>query len=416
MEPPQESEQKENHLWEDVYLPSGDEINPEDECVSMFFQPGISDRSYQYVPNKGISRYYPALRNLVPVRRKKKAKKNLGVDESSLWAFITYNWLTKYMVKAYKKGLTVEDVPNPSPQDTCDYNVQRMEALWQEELIKEGPQSASLSFASWRFIKTRVIISSIILSLSIILGFISVAYFMRYLLEYAENENASYFIGLKWALLLTFTELVRVTLYSIVWSSNYRTAIRLKTAFLGMLYRKILRVHSLGDKSIGELINLFANDGQRIFDLVILGPMIIGGPISMILGVTYVLWILGPWPVLGLCSMFIFYPIQYLFTRLGGYLKRKVYTITDARLTVISEILTSIKFVKLYAWAKIYIKKITDIRKKELSLLHNVAYCQSFSSSLSTSAPVVAAILTFLIHIFIEKKITASQVFNLYKV
>lgn len=46
-----------------------------------------------------------------------------------------------------------------------------------------------------------------------------------------------------------------------------------------------------------------------------------------------------------------------------------------------------------------------------MSLLEKVSYCQSFSSSLSTSAPVMAGILTFLIHIFVEKNITASQAF-----
>lgn len=33
----------------------------------------------------------------------------------------------------------------------------------------------------------------------------------------------------------------------------YRTAIRLRAACMTMLYRKLIRLHSLGDKTVGEV-------------------------------------------------------------------------------------------------------------------------------------------------------------------
>ncbi|CAH1408377.1 unnamed protein product [Nezara viridula] len=398
-------------MTEDRVLEGLDPDGSKEEDESSYFKSNRYDRSYHYVPGHGFSRYNTALKNLMPVRKKNKNNTHLGVDEAGLWQFITYNWLTKYMRQSYKRGLTVDDIPNPCPQDSCAYNTQRLEALWQDELTRKGPQSASLNCVTWRFMRTRAIVSSILIMLCVILGFISVAFFMRYLLEYTESEENSFWIGFKWAVLFTLTELIRNTLYAIAWTTNYRTAIRLRAGCLGMLFRKIMRVHHFGDKSVGELINMFSNDGVRIYDLVLFGPMIVAGPISMILGIGYVYWLLGPWPVLGLCSMFIFYPTQYFLSRLSGFFKRKVFSLTDKRLTVLSEILNSIKFIKLYSWAKIYIKKISEIRKKELSLLHKVSYCNSFSSSLSTNAPVVAAILTFFIHISVTGTLTASQAF-----
>ncbi|CAH1408376.1 unnamed protein product [Nezara viridula] len=401
-------------MTEDRVLEGLDPDGSKEEDESSYFKSNRYDRSYHYVPGHGFSRYNTALKNLMPVRKKNKNNTHLGVDEAGLWQFITYNWLTKYMRQSYKRGLTVDDIPNPCPQDSCAYNTQRLEALWQDELTRKGPQSASLNCVTWRFMRTRAIVSSILIMLCVILGFISVAFFMRYLLEYTESEENSFWIGFKWAVLFTLTELIRNTLYAIAWTTNYRTAIRLRAGCLGMLFRKIMRVHHFGDKSVGELINMFSNDGVRIYDLVLFGPMIVAGPISMILGIGYVYWLLGPWPVLGLCSMFIFYPTQYFLSRLSGFFKRKVFSLTDKRLTVLSEILNSIKFIKLYSWAKIYIKKISEIRKKELSLLHKVSYCNSFSSSLSTNAPVVAAILTFFIHISVTGTLTASQAFTVF--
>lgn len=57
-------------------------------------------------------------------------KESLGVDESGLLSFITFTWLTKYMFRAYKKGITLDDLPVGSPLDTCDYNAQRWLILY----------------------------------------------------------------------------------------------------------------------------------------------------------------------------------------------------------------------------------------------------------------------------------------------
>jgi hypothetical protein len=59
-----------------------------------------------------------------------------------------------------------------------------------------------------------------------------------------------------------------------------------------------------------QLINLFSSDGQRIFDMVLFGPMIIGGPIVTVFGVFYILWLLGYWALLGMTPFLLFYPAQ----------------------------------------------------------------------------------------------------------
>lgn len=62
-----------------------------------------------------------------------------------------------------------------------------------------------------------------------------------------------------------------------------------------------------------QLINIFANDSQRIFDVVLFGPMIIGGPMALITGVAYVLNILSVWALSGVFVFVAFYPIQVRF-------------------------------------------------------------------------------------------------------
>jgi hypothetical protein len=49
----------------------------------------------------------------------------ISVDSAGLFSFISFSWLSQYMYKAYKKGLTAEDIPEGSPLDSCDLNAQR---------------------------------------------------------------------------------------------------------------------------------------------------------------------------------------------------------------------------------------------------------------------------------------------------
>jgi len=48
----------------------------------------------------------------------------------------------------------------------------RLELLWQEEVSRKGPKRASFGSVVWRFVRTRIIVSSIVYSLSLALGFI----------------------------------------------------------------------------------------------------------------------------------------------------------------------------------------------------------------------------------------------------
>ncbi|KAJ4443882.1 hypothetical protein ANN_05669 [Periplaneta americana] len=229
-------------------------------------------------------------------------------------------------------------------------------------------------------------------------------------------------------------ESIGVVLIPPVMSLRAWTAVRLRSACLAMLYRKIIRLSNLGEKSIGELINLFANDGQRIFDMVLFGPMIIGGPVVTVCGVLYILWLLGSWAVLGMLVFLLFYPIQdecvgqrcewcmgqdvcvllqYGISRMMGYLRGKTVAVSDQRVCLMTEILTCIRFIKMYAWEKSFTNLLHKTRSKERNFLQKTAYCQSLSISMAPTIPVISAIVTFLAHISAGNNLTAAQAFPL---
>ncbi|XP_012144503.1 ATP-binding cassette sub-family C member 5 isoform X3 [Megachile rotundata] len=382
-----------------------------------FLLPGVHSRSpkiaVEYIRRSDMNRYNPALKNLIPIRHGQQDKESMPADSAGLFSYIFYTWMTPYIWKAYKKHIDITDIPYISSYETCKYNAQRLEVLWQEELSKHGPHSASFPTVAWKFVRTRICIAWLLLTCSTILGFISPMILMKRILEHVQSPEEDIWTGIKWASLLTCCDLLRIVFFTWTWNTNIRTALRLKSACTTLLYKKIIRLNSLGNKSTGELINLFTNDSQRLFDVIIYGPMIISGPIIVTCGVIYILWVLSPWALFGTMAFLLFYPCQYLISRVVGYFRSKTVVITDTRVKLMSEILECIKLIKMCSWEKYFSDKLFDIRKKEEYWLHKTVYFQSLAISLTPAVPVVSAIITFLAHLSSGSNLTAAQVFPL---
>lgn len=103
--------------------------------------------------------------------------------------------------------------------------------------------------------------------------------------------------------------------------------------------------------------------------------------------------------------------------------------VTDQRVTLMKELLTCIKLIKMYAWEKPFSNTIfgkdlfhklepifliinisIDIRRKEQKLQEMGAYVQSASIALTPVVPVVAVIATFLIHIAFGYDLSPAEV------
>ncbi|XP_012526578.1 multidrug resistance-associated protein 5 isoform X3 [Monomorium pharaonis] len=365
----------------------------------------------EYSPRSGMKKYNHALRNLIPIRYQNQKEEHLSADNAGLFSYVYITWMTPYLWKAYKKGLTLKDLPDISVYDTCEYNALRLDILWQQELSQNGPNAASFSAVAWRFVRTRVCVSCFLLTCSLIFGFISPTILMRKILEHVESSEENFWDGIKWVFLLTICDSLRAFFFTWTWNMNYKTGLRLKSACTALLYKKILRLNNLGSKSTGEIINLFCNDSQRLFDVIIYGPMIIGGPIVISCGIIYILWLFSPIALVGMVAFLSFYPCQYFISRATGYFRSKSVNITDARVRLMSEVLECIKLIKMYSWENYFSQKLLATRKKEERWLHKTAYFQSLSISLTPAIPVISAIITFLAHVASGSGLTVAQVF-----
>lgn len=239
---------------------------------------------------------------------------------------------------------------------------------------------------------------------------------MKHLLEYTQQSESN----LQYSLFLVFgifmTEVVRSWSLALTWALNYRTGVRLRGAVLTMAFKKILKLKNIKEKSLGELINVCSNDGQRMFEAAAVGSLLAGGPIVAILGMVYNVIVLGPTGFLGSAVFILFYPAMMFVSRLTAYFRRKCVATTDERVQKMNEVLNYIKFIKMYAWVKPFSQNVQKIREEERKILERAGYFQSITVGVAPIVVVIASVVTFSVHMILGYDLTAAQAFTVVTV
>uniref|UniRef100_A0A2K6GKF2 ATP binding cassette subfamily C member 5 n=1 Tax=Propithecus coquereli TaxID=379532 RepID=A0A2K6GKF2_PROCO len=377
--------------------------------VSMHSQLRILDEEHP----KG--KYHHGLSALKPIRTT--SKHQHPVDNAGLFSCMTFSWLSPLAHMAHKKGeLLMEDVWSLSKHESSDVNCRRLERLWQEELNEVGPDAASLRRVVWIFCRTRLVLSIVCLMITQLAGFSGPAFMVKHLLEYTQATESNLQYSLLLVLGLLLTEIVRSWSLALTWALNYRTGVRLRGAILTMAFKKILKLKNIKEKSLGELINICSNDGHRMFEAAAVGSLLAGGPVVAILGMIYNVIILGPTGFLGSAVFILFYPAMMFASRLTAYFRRKCVAATDDRVQKMNEVLTYIKFIKMYAWVKAFSQSVQKIREEERRILEKAGYFQSITVGVAPIVVVIASVVTFSVHMTLGFDLTAAQAFTVVTV
>ncbi|XP_056229586.1 multidrug resistance-associated protein 5 isoform X4 [Seriola aureovittata] len=183
-----------------------------------------------------------------------------------------------------------------------------------------------------------------------------------------------------------------------------------------MAFNKILHLRSVRDKTMGQLMNMCSSDGQRMFEAAAVGSLLAGGPLVAVLGVAYNLFILGPTSLLGSAVFILFYPAMMFSSRLTAYFRRKGVAVTDRRVQKMNEILSYIKFIKMYAWVKAFSQDVHRIREEERRILELTGYFQSITVGVAPIVVVIASVATFSAHMLLGYDLTAAQAFTVVTV
>ncbi|CAF1094580.1 unnamed protein product [Didymodactylos carnosus] len=157
-------------------------------------------------------------------------------------------------------------------------------------------------------------------------------------------------------------------LYHPLFYAIQQCAMQLRIAYTGLLYRKILRLssQSMNKTSSGQITNLLSNDASQIEMALIFINYLWLAPFGIVIVVItlwyfvrYIALIPIAYTLALLCS-------QLVYGRLFVKIRSKILQVMDERLKIMSEIIKSMRIVKMYCWEESIEHKIKNVRKREI--------------------------------------------------
>ena len=201
--------------------------------------------------------------------------------------------------------------------------------------------------------------------------------------------------------------------FNMMQSIGIHTAIRLLAAVEFCGFSKLLRLTSPDEAALGQLITFTTADHERIQEAVVNSCMLVGTPVMFLISIIYSVNLVGPSALVGGLVMLLFYPAMGIVAAVAARLRLRVVTITDKRVTMMDEIINSMRLIKMYAWEEPFIKRVEDLRKQEISQLRRAALIQAFGNTVGPSATIVAGFATFITMTLADVELSTTQAFTI---
>ncbi|XP_021258943.1 multidrug resistance-associated protein 1-like isoform X1 [Numida meleagris] len=359
-------------------------------------------------------------------------KKCSPEENVSCFSKLTYSWFSRLISVGYKKPLERDDLFELNEGDS-PYSVgPHFEKQWRKEIQKSAagltasyiermlfkPRSfckPSLIFPLWQTFKFLLLKVAFLKATADILAFTS-PQIMKSMITISENHTSSYWSGYGFAIALFFVVLSQSLLHQLYQRNNMLTAVKIKTAIVGLIFKKALTLASSSRQryTTGEMVNLMSADAQQLMELTVNINLLWSAPFQIIMAVIFLWKELGPSVLAGLAVLLLVIPINALIAAKVKGLKKSQMKYSDQRVKLLSEMLHGIKILKLYAWEPSYQRKVMDIREREVDVLKSSGYLTTYSMLTLTCIPFMVSLATFGVYFYLDKEnvLTASKVFT----
>ncbi|XP_072936018.1 ATP-binding cassette sub-family C member 4-like [Epargyreus clarus] len=313
-----------------------------------------------------------------------KDNKNGGVkrNKPNIFSKLFICWICPVLVKGNKRNIEEEDLIVPKKKFDAARLGDKLERYWLEEY--ENAQRKNRMPSMWKVLFRAYWLAympgAFLLLINASTRTAQPFLFSRLLTYWSveatitKQEAGYYALGM---LLLNFIGLMAQHHNNLFVQSF---SLRVKVATSSLLYRKVLRMSqiSLGDIAAGKLVNLLSNDVAR-FDYVFMFLHNVW-MVPLQLGVVlYFLYEAANFaPYVGLFGvLLLIFPVQAALTKLSAVLRRSTAKRTDKRIKLMSEIISGIQVIKMYAWEKPFQLVVRATRGFEVGAIKRALFVRS---------------------------------------
>ncbi|XP_027504549.1 multidrug resistance-associated protein 1-like isoform X1 [Corapipo altera] len=359
-------------------------------------------------------------------------EKYITEENAFFFSKLTYSWFSRVISTGYKKPLEREDLCEVNESDSPYSVCPKFEKQWRKEIQKSTTglmasyvqrtllkktsfHKPSLILPIWQTFKYILIKVALLKVAADVLAFMS-PQIMKAMIMASESQPSSCWRGCAYAVALFFVVLSQTLLRQLYQRINILTAVKIKTAAVGLIYKKALTLanSSRQNYTTGQIVNLMSADTQQLLEMAVTMNQLWSAPFQIIVAVVFLWKELGPSVLAGVALLLLVIPLNVHIAAKVRRLKKSQMKYSDQQVKILTEILHGIKILKLYAWEPAYQRKVLSIREREMDVLKSSGYLTTYSTLTLTCIPFMVLLATFGVFFHLDKEnvLTAAKVFT----
>ncbi|KAJ2750195.1 hypothetical protein GGI19_005245, partial [Coemansia pectinata] len=326
------------------------------------------------------------------------------MEDANIFSQLTFSWMSPLLKLSHSKQITEDDLWEV-PTHIAPTNIAEIfDAHWQYEIDNREKRTPSLIRALWKTIGVRYILGGVLelifdllmtmrpLLLSQILGFAA---------SLATDSPQPMSHGYFYACCMLVGQGVQSLVFQQYLQVCTDTGAGIKSSLTTAIYKKVIRLSNEArqEYTTGKISTLFSVDVERVGEVADFAHVIWSGPLQIVVATGLLYNTLG-WSVFaGIVIMLLSIPLNRRITTRMRALQGEQMKNRDKRTTMISEALSGVKVIKLYAWERPILSKIQYVRESlELVSLSKYGHMIARTSVTMISVPFLISFTTFLVY------------------
>ncbi|XP_077286529.1 putative multidrug resistance-associated protein lethal(2)03659 [Arctopsyche grandis] len=331
---------------------------------------------------------------------------------SNIFQYALFRWTSKLFSIGFKRDLKFSDLYEVLHEHSSAYLGDKFSRIWVNQL--KTTSSSLFRLLIKCFGRLLVIQLLVTLILECVVKVLQPIFLGKLVLFYvpgqkyvSTNEFYIYAVG------IILCSLFHVMIAHPCAMSIVHSCMKYRIGCCSLIYRKALKLSksSLEQSSMGKIVNLISNDVGRFDYSTVLMNYIIVAPIQTLIISVFMWYEIGISAFIGIIILLLMIPLEIWLGEKIKQEKEKAMILTDERLLLMSEILSGIKVIKMYAWEKPFSKLLELSRRKEINKIKHMSYIRGIILSFGMFGTRFAMFCSILVYVLFGNIVTAEKVF-----
>ncbi|CAJ1950915.1 unnamed protein product [Sphenostylis stenocarpa] len=321
------------------------------------------------------------------------------LGRATLLSKLTFSWVNSLLRLGYSKPLAVEDIPSLLPEDEANLAYRDFMHAW-ESVVRESSNNNNKNLVLWSvartFSKENLLLAfyALVRSICMIISPLILYSFVNYS-NSAEADLKEGFSILGFMILSKVVESLCQRHYGF---GSRRSGMKIRSALMVAVYQKLLKLSSSARTrhSTGEVVNYIAVDAYRLGEFPWWFHVAWTSAVQLVLSIVLLFSIVGAGALPGLIPLLICGLLNVPFAKIIQSCQSQFMMAQDERLRSTSEILNSMKIIKLQSWEEKFKNIVLSLRAKEFKWLSKVQMIKANGGFLYWMNPTIVPTVVFL--------------------